>query len=194
MKSCELSKAEINIYWNQTQKGILTLNISTFTATFFLFLSTQQLTEQKLIIESAIQNKEGQQDIILGQSVKVVFTNVKTETGKIWISICLEKQLWNNGDNICTYRTRIPAKEGATHTFSNIPAGTYAITAFHDENNNERLDFDTLGIPFEPTGVSRNAVGNYGPPSFDDIKFIINSRTNDSVLTMNIVMRRNGSN
>ncbi|NTW64424.1 MAG: DUF2141 domain-containing protein, partial [Chlorobiaceae bacterium] len=41
-------------------------------------------------------------------------------------------------------------------TFDNIPYGTYAISVFHDENSNEKLDTMIFGIPKEGVGVSNN--------------------------------------
>lgn len=55
--------------------------------------------------------------------------------------------------------------------FSRIPAGVYGISAFHDENENGKLDTNFIGIPSEDYCTSRNARGVFGPPSFDDAKF-----------------------
>jgi uncharacterized protein (DUF2141 family) len=55
--------------------------------------------------------------------------------------------------------------------FDPLPAGTYAVTCFHDENKNGKLDTGTFGIPTEGTVVSNHAKGFMGPPSFDSAKF-----------------------
>jgi uncharacterized protein (DUF2141 family) len=55
--------------------------------------------------------------------------------------------------------------------FDPIPAGTYAVACFHDENKNGKLDTGFLGIPTEGLVVSNNAKGFMGPPSFKDAKF-----------------------
>ena len=52
--------------------------------------------------------------------------------------------------------------------FLDLPPGQYAVAVFHDENGNDELDTNLLGIPTEGTGFSRNAQGNFGPPSFND--------------------------
>jgi uncharacterized protein (DUF2141 family) len=49
--------------------------------------------------------------------------------------------------------------------------GKYAITAFHDANNDGILNKNTLGIPKEGYGFSNNASGNFGPPSFSSAAF-----------------------
>jgi uncharacterized protein (DUF2141 family) len=55
--------------------------------------------------------------------------------------------------------------------FQNLPFGEYAISAFHDENSNNELDTNWLGIPKEGVGASNNAKGRMGPPRYKDAKF-----------------------
>ncbi len=61
----------------------------------------------------------------------------------------------------------------ATVFFENLMAGEYAISAFHDENDNKKLDTNFVGIPKEPIGISNNAKGFLGPPKYEDAKFKI---------------------
>lgn len=59
----------------------------------------------------------------------------------------------------------------ASCEFSGIGPGTYAISAFHDENSNGKLDTNILGIPREGVGASNDAKGHFGPPKFDQASF-----------------------
>ena len=52
-----------------------------------------------------------------------------------------------------------------------IPTGVYAVSAFHDANDNKKMDTNFFGIPKEPIGVSNNAKGFMGPPKYKDAKF-----------------------
>ncbi|BAO74254.1 DUF2141 domain-containing protein [Winogradskyella sp. PG-2] len=56
-------------------------------------------------------------------------------------------------------------------TFEDLPKGTYAVSIFHDENNNGKLDSNFMGIPKEDYGCSNNARGFMGPPKWKDAKF-----------------------
>ena len=49
-----------------------------------------------------------------------------------------------------------------------LAPGRYAVTLFHDENNNQRLD-TLLGIPREGFGFSRNPVVRFGAPKFRQV-------------------------
>jgi uncharacterized protein (DUF2141 family) len=55
--------------------------------------------------------------------------------------------------------------------FSGLNAGTYAISVFHDENSNGKLDRNFIGIPREGVGASNNAKGHFGPPKFEAAAF-----------------------
>ena len=55
--------------------------------------------------------------------------------------------------------------------FRPVPAGTYAVACFHDENKNGQLDKGIFGIPKEGVCASNGATGTMGPPSFRDAKF-----------------------
>lgn len=54
----------------------------------------------------------------------------------------------------------------ATCEFQGIAPGTYAVSVFHDENSNGKLDTNLIGIPREGVGASNNAKGRFGPPKF----------------------------
>lgn len=59
----------------------------------------------------------------------------------------------------------------ASCAFSGIAPGTYAISVFHDENSNGKLDTNFLGIPREGVGASNDARGHMGPPKFGAAAF-----------------------
>jgi len=60
-----------------------------------------------------------------------------------------------------------------TVVFRELQAGNYAVSAFHDLNDNNKLDTGFLGRPTEPVGFSRDAHGRMGPPAFDDAAFAV---------------------
>ncbi|MDR2773815.1 MAG: DUF2141 domain-containing protein [Tannerella sp.] len=59
-------------------------------------------------------------------------------------------------------------REEASVVIEDVAPGEYAVSIFHDENGNYKLDVDTFGIPTEKTGFSNNAKGKMGPPKFTD--------------------------
>jgi uncharacterized protein (DUF2141 family) len=55
--------------------------------------------------------------------------------------------------------------------FTGILPATYAVSVFHDENSNGKLDTNFMGIPREGVGASNGARGHMGPPKFEDAAF-----------------------
>lgn len=62
-------------------------------------------------------------------------------------------------------------KTTALCVFKEIPAGTYGISAFHDEDNDGKLDTNLVGYPTEEYCASNNARNMFSAPSWKDAKF-----------------------
>lgn len=67
-------------------------------------------------------------------------------------------------------KSAISAGRGACD-FPGIAPGTYALSVFHDENANGKMDTNFIGIPREGVGASNNAKGHLGPPKFNAAAF-----------------------
>jgi uncharacterized protein (DUF2141 family) len=67
----------------------------------------------------------------------------------------------------------IPAPGPRAVVFRNLPAKTYAVSVFHDEDSDGKLKTNWLGIPREGIGASRNAKGRMGPPRFSAAAFLL---------------------
>ena len=80
---------------------------------------------------------------------------------------------------------RIKATLGSVgFTVHDLPPGKYAVTAYHDENGNGRLDFDPTGVPTEGYGVSNDERNPLAPPEFAKAAFEL--RDQNKSVTVNI--------
>ena len=61
--------------------------------------------------------------------------------------------------------------EQAVCELPGVTPGDYAISVFHDENSNGKLDRNFMGMPKEGVGASNDAKGSFGPPKFADARF-----------------------
>ena len=77
------------------------------------------------------------------------------------------------------------AQKQAVCEFSGIAPGTYAISVFHDENSNGKLDTNFIGIPREGVGASNAAKGHLGPPTFDAAAFHFSGGRMELKITIN---------
>lgn len=113
-------------------------------------------------------------------SITVSVAGVRSQSGSIMV--CLWRQQDNNFP-VCSstaamqYITAQPNDSSAAVTFQNVPAGEYAVSAFHDENQNGTLDRGFMGRPEEGIGFSNmTAQGGQGRPTFDKAKFAVNGQ------------------
>jgi len=75
---------------------------------------------------------------------------------------------------------------GSTVSFRfELPEGRYAIGVFHDANRNNRLDTGLFGIPKEQFGFSNNAMGRFGPPSFEAASFVVTGSAAQTIALTN---------
>lgn len=103
-------------------------------------------------------------------NIKVEVSGLKSDKGQVMIGLYnSEKQFLKT-----IYKGSVAAIKDnkAKTTFSNLPKGEYAVSVFHDENGNGKLDTNFMGIPKEDYGASNDAKGFMGPPKYRDAKFI----------------------
>lgn len=109
------------------------------------------------------------------KTITVNISNIQTIKGKLIIGLYnsevsfMEKPFVGKIEEV---------KETTCHvTFENIPNGNYAISLFHDENDNNKIDTNFLGIPNEAYGCSNNAKGFMSPPKWADAVFTLNTES-----------------
>jgi uncharacterized protein (DUF2141 family) len=126
-------------------------------------------------------------------SVTINLSGVRSQKGNV--VVCLwskENKDFPFCSSAAAYKsTSIKADNGSlVATFQNIPSGEYAISAFHDENGNGKLDTNWMGMPKEgmaAANMNKEKNQNQGRrerPSFDKMKFQLNSSTTVSVSFM----------
>lgn len=59
-----------------------------------------------------------------------------------------------------------------------LPDGDYAAFIYHDENSDQKINTNLIGIPTEGYAASQGATNKFGPPQFSDAKFAVSSGGN----------------
>ncbi|MCF7569244.1 DUF2141 domain-containing protein [Sabulilitoribacter arenilitoris] len=112
--------------------------------------------------------------------IVVNISNLSSNKGQVLVGLYnTEKSFLGNGFKY--FKTKIE-NNSCKVVFKDIPNGTYAISFYHDENENNKMDTNFIGIPKEDYGCSNNAKGFMGPPRWKDAKFQIHNET----ITQNI--------
>jgi uncharacterized protein (DUF2141 family) len=112
-------------------------------------------------------------------------TSLRSNNGHVGCAVYNSAQGFPTDPARALQRVWCPISTGASRcSFDPIPAGTYAVACFHDENDNGKLDTGLLGIPTEGVLASNQAKGFMGPPSFDRAKFSFSGATSELHLKM----------
>ena len=102
-------------------------------------------------------------------TLQIQIKELRNSRGKIRL------QLFNQCKVIVYRESKLIHNDQCLITVSNLLEGNYAIRYFHDENRNNKLDTNWLGIPTEGYGFSNSAKGLFGPPPFEEQLFEINT-------------------
>lgn len=104
-------------------------------------------------------------------TIAVSVTGFKNNTGKAMVGLYntktdfLKKPYKSFPSKIINGKVQV--------SFEEIPDGTYAISVYHDENDNDEFDRVFGMIPKEDYGNSNNVPPRFGPPKWEDALFEI---------------------
>jgi len=101
-------------------------------------------------------------------TLEVVVANVRNAKGHVRVAACTQQNFLKE---FCQYNGNATARAGETVVRLEVPPGTWAVQAYLDENDNEQVDRNFVGIPTEGLGFSNDAPFRFGPPSYGDAAF-----------------------
>lgn len=103
-------------------------------------------------------------------SLEVELAGVSHERGQVRVGLYSDAKTFRKEAQAHAVLTA-PAASGAVKVrFESLPAGRYAVMAYHDEDGSGKLNLRLGMFPTEGYGLSRNPKV-YGPPAFEDSAF-----------------------
>lgn len=106
----------------------------------------------------------------LADDVTISLQGVKKNTGSIVLCLWAKEDGFPDCESGKAVKRIVVPANTTSARFENVPAGAYAISAFHDANGNGKLDSNFIGLPLEAVGMSNNPKLN-GPPRFKPARF-----------------------
>jgi uncharacterized protein (DUF2141 family) len=117
--------------------------------------------------------------------LKVMINNVTSSSGTIMVGLydsaanyerAIEKSaqvglLNDSGRRVGVALRAVAGMQSVV--FTNLTPGAYAVIVFHDENDNGKLDGNSLGMPTEAYAFSNNARGLLSAPGFKDAAVVL---------------------
>ena len=113
---------------------------------------------------------------------KVVLTfETGTRSGMVMVALYDTAAAFDARSAAPVAATAVSASGQVVATFENLPAGDYAVKAFHDVNGDGQMNMNPFGIPTEPYAFSNNAVGNMGPARWSAAHFAVSGETAQTI-------------
>ena len=112
-------------------------------------------------------------------SLEMEINNLQSNNGPLYIRILDENE------NPVIVGTSPVINYSARISFDSISPGKYAIQFFHDENENQKMDFSLIGIPKEKFGSSNDVKPLLGPPKFEKMLFNLNENKKVIMIPVN---------
>jgi uncharacterized protein (DUF2141 family) len=107
--------------------------------------------------------------------VQIEVTGLQEASGNIFIAVYDSEDNWLGEGSIQGQKVSIEDSREGGIVFAELqlPPGEYALSIFYDANGNGKMDTNFIGIPKEPVAMSNNAKGKFGPPKYEDAKFVL---------------------
>ncbi|WP_350288097.1 DUF2141 domain-containing protein [uncultured Croceitalea sp.] len=128
----------------------------------------KQVLLATLLLVAVSTNVLNAQDQAMGK-IRVTVSEASSDKGNMIIGLYDSEKKWLEK----VYMGMVSEiKDGKCEVlFEKIPYGDYAVSLFHDKNNNKKFDMFLGFMPKEDYGTSNGAKGNFGPPKWEDAKF-----------------------
>ena len=111
-------------------------------------------------------------------SVTITFQTT-AQTGRVLVALYDSADAYGADRSVA--QAAVDASGQVVAAFPNLPAGAYAVKAFHDLNGDGRMNTNPFGMPVEPYAFSNNAVGNMGPARWADARFTVSGATAQTI-------------
>ena len=120
------------------------------------------------------------------QAARLIVTiqGTRSADGYLYVALFSKSEGFPDGDYSAQHLKVKAAAETLTVVFDNLAPGMYAVGAYHDENNNGRLDTNFIGYPTEGYALSNGIRAVISRPRFIDAAFTVGG--DDAHVTLRI--------
>lgn len=101
---------------------------------------------------------------------KLIITGFENNKGKAFVEVLNEK-------NEAVKRLVLPINnQQVSVVLTDLSEKRYAVKVYHDENNNQKLDFNIFGAPTEAWGASNNTRPTFRAPTLQEMLVDISTK------------------
>ncbi len=97
-----------------------------------------------------------------------MINGVRNGKGDVLVAVCSERTFLKEH---CEYDTKVKASLGMVMVTLEVPPGTWAVQAFHDEAQKGQVTYNMFGIPDGGIGFSNDPPFRFQAPQYRDSVF-----------------------
>lgn len=120
----------------------------------------------------------------LAARIVVTVDGLHSARGNVFIGLYSNPREFLNGNHCDAFYKVRASLTPITVAFGNLAPGTYAVGAYHDENGNDHLDTNVLGLPIEGYALSNGVRAVFSKPEFYQAAFTVG--TGDTPVALHI--------
>jgi len=110
------------------------------------------------------------------KNVTIEFIDVRTNKGNLGIGIFKTEEEFKTEKAFKSLNlSKANLKNGKLSASISLPNGTYGISVLDDENNNNKMDYNFIGIPKEGFAFSNYYHSGFSKPKLIQFQFTINN-------------------
>lgn len=116
------------------------------------------------------------------QNIEVVIKEMRSAKGQIVIGIYKDQDGFKENNPIDQKIFQKKEQSGEMVVKFNLAPGTYGFSLVDDENSDDEMEFNFLGMPKEGFGFSNFYLTSLSRPTFEDFKFTVTENQKQKVV------------
>lgn len=109
-------------------------------------------------------------------TLQIEVSNLKVAKGTLMLAMFSSADGWPDGEGKAfKLITQKVSTSGVQVISVSVPPGTYAISMYHDENDNKKIDKNWVGYPTENFGFSNSVKVTIAAPKFAECSFVVSA-------------------
>lgn len=122
-------------------------------------------------------------NVVNAASINITVKNIKNTKGVVRVGIISKEKDFPYDAPV---GKKVPVSGDSVNVkFNGLAPGEYAVVVHHDENCNDKLDKNLLGVPLEGYCFSNNVKALVAPPKFKSAKFTLDTSVSQTIKMIN---------
>lgn len=107
-------------------------------------------------------------------NIEILFTDIRSSQGNIIVKIFTDNQSFKDDKEVGKVKfSKADALSGNLIGKISLQPGEYGLALLDDENNNNEMDYNFIGLPKEGFGFSNFYLTGFNRPEFERFKFTV---------------------